>query len=118
MYGVPADLDLSMFIGATLIQIAIGEYQVNFCFDGYRLVSVEGFWQVKNATGQILDSELKNSERDCYRVHRLLGRRVTGFQVHAPTSVVLQFDEGYTLEVVDSSTQYESFSIQPGDIFI
>jgi hypothetical protein len=30
MYGVPQDLDLSRFIGATLIQVCLGEFQVQF----------------------------------------------------------------------------------------
>jgi hypothetical protein len=30
----------------------------------------------------------------------------------------LRFDNGYTLRVFDHSTQYESFSIQPGDIYV
>ena len=64
MYGVPANLDLSMFIGATLIQIAIGGYEVQFNFDGGRGVSVEGFWQVKNASGHMMEAKLARTVAD------------------------------------------------------
>ena len=42
MYGVPADLDLSRFKDAELIQLCIGEGQVQFRFHPVGTISVEG----------------------------------------------------------------------------
>jgi hypothetical protein len=42
MYGVPADLDLSRFKGAVLIQLSIGEFQVQFHFHPVGTISVVG----------------------------------------------------------------------------
>jgi hypothetical protein len=74
MYGVPADLPLAMFEKATLVQVCLGEYQLQLRFQNDEharkrsagpTISIEGRW-----------------------------------------------------ELCDDSEEYESFSIQPGDIFV
>jgi hypothetical protein len=61
---------------------------------------------------------MPNNERSTYKVHRLLGKRVTGHDLNAPESFKLHFENGLALTVFDDSDRYESFSIQPGDIFV
>ena len=118
MYGVPEDLDLSVFRGAALIQVALGEFQVQFHFqpDGY--IGVEGHWELRDASGALVDQAVPNAEREAYRVHTLLGHTVTATQVDPPRSFTLTFHDGKTLTVFDDSEQYESFCIQPGNIFV
>jgi hypothetical protein len=119
MHGVPDDLNLERFHGATLIQICIGEFQQQFHFMDPELhVSVEGEWRVTNAAGDLVDRSLENHQRDAYRLHRLLGRTIVGHGVNAPESFTLRFDNGWSLVVFDRSSEYESFSIQPGDIVV
>ena len=119
MHGVPEDLNLRRFYGATLAQICLGEFDQQFHFVGPELhISVEGRWHVTNAAGDLVDRSLKNEERDSYRVHRLLGRSITGHHLHAPESFTLVFDNGWALAVFDDSRDYESFSIQPGDVYV
>ncbi len=126
MYGVPHDLDLSRFVGATLIQIGLGEFQVEFHFqaadsagsEGMLYIGVEGHWELRDRFGSIVDSAEPNSGRESYHLHRLLGRAVAGTAVDAPRSFALRFASGEELRIFDSSDQYESFSIQPGDIFV
>ena len=77
-----------------------------------------GDWQVTNSEGDIVDRSLPNSERESFRLHRLLGRTVAESTVDPPKSFALRFDNGWSLSVFDSSQQYESFSIQPGDIVV
>jgi len=43
---------------------------------------------------------------------------VAGTEVDAPRSFALRFAGGEELRVFDDSDQFESFSIQPGDIFV
>jgi hypothetical protein len=76
VYGVPADLDLSRFIGATLEQVALGRFQIQFHFHPDAEIGVEGRWALRGRSGRLID------------------------------------------EIFDSSSGFESFSIQPGDIFI
>ncbi len=126
MYGVPRDLDLSRFVGATLIQVCLGEFQVQFHFQAAGSVSshgmlhlgVERHWELRDESGRIVDRAEPTSDREAYRLHRLLGRAVTGTTVDAPRSFALHFVTGEELRVFDDSDQYESFSIQPGDIFV
>jgi hypothetical protein len=126
VYGVPPDLDLNLFVGATLVQIALGEYQVQFRFqvgdgsprrpDPY--LSVEGHWELADESGHIIDRAEPNSDRDAYRLHRLLGKEVASTRVDPPRSFTLRFNSGLRLQVFDDSEEFESFSIQPGDIYV
>ncbi|MES2997067.1 MAG: hypothetical protein V4733_09690 [Verrucomicrobiota bacterium] len=132
MYGVPSDLPLQQFIDATLDQICIGEHQLQLHFSTTvsaidiqqgkfpepRSVSVESAWELRDHSGEILDQWQEHSERDSYSIHQLLGRPVTAFRIDPPHSVTLIFDTGAALTIYDDSTHYESFSIQPGEIYV
>ena len=128
MYGVPKNLDLSRFDGALLTQICIGEFQVQFHFQQVASnfhqsasISVEGKWEVRDSAGLFVDWMERHaslSQRDSFYAHRLLGSTVTAYRVDPPESLTLQFSSGHTLTVFDDSRQYESFSIQPGDIYV
>ena len=91
---------------------------MQFNFQPYAYIGVEGLWEVRDAEHRLIDRAEPNRAREAYRVHVLLGRTVVSGRLNAPQSFVLGFDGGYQLEVFDSSEQYESFSIQPGDIFV
>jgi hypothetical protein len=119
MYGVPADLDLSRFKGATLIQLGIGEFQVQFHFQPECCISAEGKWELRDSAGVLIDEAVEtNAERGAYRLHLILGKSVESYSISAPDSFSLRFESGHTLTVFDDSKQYESFSIQPGNIFV
>ena len=123
MYGVPADLDLTGFHGATLVQIGVAEHTLHFNFQEagpgpLRYILVEGGWEVRTAAGDIRDQVQEHATRDCYRIHRLLSQSVVSTSVDAPRSFALRFESGLELRVFDDSEQYESFSIQPGDVFV
>jgi hypothetical protein len=119
MYGVPTDLDLRPFQGATLVQIAIGDFQLQFHFDSDARIAVEGGWQLLGPSGEIIECASRgesNSDRNDSEVLVLLGRAVEGGSVHSPEYFELRFERGLVLRVFDDSDRYESFSIQPGDI--
>jgi len=118
MYGVPKNLDLRRFVGATLIQIGVGEFQLQFHFHTGVSIGVEGGWELRNAAGEVVDQAMENRLRSEYRVHRILGRDVVGTEIDPPRSITLDFDDGHRLQVFDDDEHYESFSIQPGDIYI
>ena len=118
MYGVPTNLDLQRFVGAMLIQVALGEFQVQFRFHPEGEIAVEGHWELRDQSGYLVDQAQPTHEREGYRVHRVIGRKVVASLVDAPTSITLKFDSGHRLQIFDSSREYESFSIQPGDVFV
>ncbi len=118
MYGVTKDLDLSVFRGATLIQVGVGQYQLQFHFDPTATLSVESQWSLVDANGHEIDRQMEHADRDCYRLHLLLGTEVTTAEAHPPDSISLRFSNGYTLRVFDDGPQYESFQIEPGGIIV
>ena len=118
MRGVPEDLDLSIFADKTLTLVGIGEFEVSFHFHPDGLLAVQGDWELVGEDGSVIDRSIPNEERVELRVHRLLGELVIGSQIDPPRSFSLRFANGLVLRVFDNSPQYESFSIQPGDIYV
>lgn len=122
MYGVPTDLDLTYLHGATLIQVCLGEYQLQFHFHPRGSIYVEGRWELLDATGSRIDGwrDRFNRPRDAsgpqYQVHRILGQKVIGTEVSAPESCAFRFEKNDVLRFFDDSEQYESFQID--DVFI
>ncbi len=111
MYGVPIDLDLTYLHGATLIQVCLGEFQLQFQFHPRGAISVEGRWEFRDAGGALIDQLHDGTERPPYHLHRLLGKKVVGTEVAAPDSCALRFEAGEILRFFDNSKQYESFQI-------
>jgi hypothetical protein len=118
MHGVPANLDLAFLHGAELIQVCLGLYQLQFHFHPSASISVEGGWDLRDPGGSVIDGRHDGPDRPPYQLHRLLGRRVVGSEVSAPAWFALRFDGGDALRIFDDSQQRESFSIQPGNIFV
>jgi hypothetical protein len=46
MYGVPPDLDLTRLFGATLNQICLGPFDLQFHFSNGVHLTVEGTWRL------------------------------------------------------------------------
>ena len=120
MHGVPVTLDLTPFHGAAVEQIALGEFIIYFRFGAEvrTEIGVEGAWELRAADGELLDRDQENSDRESYRVHILLGRTAVRSEIRAPKSFILHFDSGHTLEIFDDQKTYESFSVQPGNVFV
>jgi len=119
MGGVPADLDLGFLSGAEPVSVSQGLYQISLVFHPMGIISIEGDWELFDQTGQVIDQDCWGPDRQQpYKLHLLLGHRVVSTEVTAPESFALIFDNGLVLRVYDRSPQYESFSIQPGDIFV
>src|SRR5262245_26525414 len=118
MYGVPDGLNLRFLHGSELIQVCLGLHQVQFIFHPEGAISVEGEWELLGADGSLLDRSEPAPRMLAFQLHRLLGQRVSQTQVNPPTSVAVQFESGEVLRVFDSSKEYESFTIQPGDVVV
>ena len=125
MHGIPSDLarHLDQFLGATLNEIGLGTWIIQFRFstaDNTRspVIGVEGAWELRGPDSVIIDQNVEPAAREAYRVHVVLGRIVQSHEVTPPESFTLLFEGGYRLRVYDRSPQYESFSIQPGDVFV
>jgi hypothetical protein len=139
MYGVPANLDLQGLHGSSLTQICVGPLDLQFHFTrepqgldpgqvrltGGHTISVEGSWRLVDSSGGVIDESAGrvgdkqgSQSRSGMAVRILLAGTVEGSDVDPPRSFTLRFVSGHRLTVFDDSDQYESFSIQPGGIFV
>ena len=104
------------------MQAVIAENEIQFHFHPEGCIAVEGKWELRDSSGGLLDASLEDDmlpdSRECFRVHKILGKTVRQFTINAPLSFSLYFDSGHVLTIFDDSKEYESFSIQPGDIYI
>jgi hypothetical protein len=76
---------------------------------------------LRDGAGALVDERLADDNSYAARpnlyFHHLLEQTVTGTSVDAPRSFSLRFSSGHTLTIFDESP-YESFSIQPGNVFV
>ena len=89
MYGVPADLDLDIFTGAGLEQVCVGQFHVQFNFEGGRSIGVEGRWQILGQRGDPF-ADVARGAIGAAVADRLreAGHRVAGLDVRAAQDVV------------------------------
>ena len=120
LHGVPADLNLAPFVGASLQRIDLGKWIIHFQFEMQPagVIGVEGQWELYDARGTVIDRQQEPAKRESYKLHHLLLHDVVSYHVHAPEWFSLTFDNGMVLKIYDASRQYESFSIQPGNVYI
>jgi hypothetical protein len=118
MRGVPANLDLSFLHGAEVVQLCLGRHQLQVHFHPSACINVEGRWELEDDAGRLIDGGSPGADGEACRLIRILGRQVVGFAVAAPVSFALIFDDGLVWRVYDSSPEFESFSIQPSDIYV
>jgi hypothetical protein len=115
----PANLDLRPFHGDHLTRVCLGPHDIQFKFGAGGTIAVWGHWELRDATGTLLDQAVATSaSRDCYRVHGLLLATVVTSRIDPPRSFSLLFDNGLALSVFDDSGQYECCSIEPGGVVI
>ena len=112
MYGVPEELPLAGFVGQDLDFIGLARYQFQLRFSGGGEIDVQGGWQLVAPGGEQIDGAEEHERRDCYRLHRLISLRVTGFAIDAPRSFTLVLGEGHRLTVYDDDPHYETFTLQ------
>jgi hypothetical protein len=118
MPGIPAELNLSFLRGAEVVQVCLGVWQVQVHFEPSASLSVEGDWELADADGQIIDRSSDTVRESPFHLHLLLQRVVVGEEVSAPLSFALRFTGGLVLRVFVNGDGGESFSIQPGNIFV
>jgi len=118
MYGIPASLDISFLHGTSLVQVCLGQHQVQFHFHPVGCITVEGRWELIGIGGEKLANSSDATGNPSGVLNRLLGQQVVASEVSAPDSFTLRFDKGDLLRIFDDSEQYESFCIQPGNIVV
>jgi len=114
MYGLKPD-DIVFLKGtllrAELIQVCVGQSDLQFRFEPTENVSVWGRCELINEAGEVAEVWPKENKSQSFLFLDLLGSTVTDVAIDTPKSLSLVFSSGLTLRVVDDSECFESFSV-------
>lgn len=118
MPGIPAELDLSFLRGAEVVQVCFGAWQFQLHFEPQASMIVECDWELADKEGVVIDRSSDTVRERPFHLHLLLQRVVVAADVSAPLSFAIRFTGGLILRVFVDTRGGESFSIQPGNIFV
>lgn len=113
MHRFRDDLDLSHLTGCKIVRVSHDPYNLLFSLEPDNRINIEGAWSILDSDGQVVDQGNEQEGKDSYRTHRLLGQRIQKCIVVDPTTLHVQFENGWILEILDDSEQYESCHISP-----
>ena len=112
MYSFPEDLDLSHLIGGEVIEISKVPYNLAIHLDPENLINISGAWRLTDQSGKIIDEGDEQQNKEYYKIHRLLGKKLTATIVLNPTTLEIIFDSEWKLEIFDEE-EGESCHISP-----
>ncbi len=117
MYGLPDDFAVPSFHGARLVQVTIGQHQIQLNFDGNnRGVCIESRYAVEDpARGR---EEFTTMPGGAAQLAALLGAHLDDVSGACDGTLTLSFASGITIVVFDDSSHYESYQIHDGDRLI
>ncbi len=116
MHPFPAASDLQFLIGKELEQIGLGYWQIQFNFDGARIIADGDIEHVAS------DGAVRRHNTDAQRLapiylHHLLGQRVRALNVDAHCLTIM-FVGGDMVRIFGDDGAYECGQIYNGDILI
>lgn len=76
MHRLPKSLDLTPLCGLEVIQVIIGQNEVILLFHPEGVIRLEGAWILKDEDGAVIDRSMEHADRDAWRVHKVLGRKI------------------------------------------
>lgn len=114
MHGLGIGADLGELAGGVLSFVGFGQYQVQLAFSGATdcSISVEGHYRVSPPAGE--KATYTEAVDGAVALLQLLGRTVVSAGVPEDGTVRITLDDGSLVEVLDSSTQYESYQLKLG----
>src|ERR1043166_8873542 len=119
MYGLKKEIDLSFLAGRELTQVAIGVYQVQFGFDEDVTISVESEFRYFDGKAEWIWRSEPGSASIAARAVALLGASITGLESNENGTLAINFSNGHSLSILDSSSEYQSYDItRPGQTII
>jgi hypothetical protein len=117
MYGLPDDLDLSFFVGTSLIQLGMGEHQIIFVLHPDVRLSVGSRMRLANLDGDVVAID-EDYRETAGVLLPLISHDVQSASRTSSGALRLEWSNDAALEVDDDSDQYESYTITHGDRLI
>jgi hypothetical protein len=105
MYGLPKEFDGLFLIGRIVEMVCFYQYQVSLNFGDKTIIAIGSAFSY-NST-QVINVPVQQSN-----LMGLLGASVSKVQCEDNGTLCLQFNDGQTLKVYDTSKHYESYSIR------
>lgn len=116
MYGLPADTDLSFFLGASLLQVCVGENEVIANLYSDISVMIASTVRVTRDDGK---AEIFDDARAIGpALLPLLGREIQQATGTPDGTLRLTWDDGTTVEILDSYKEFESYTVRNGEDLI
>ena len=129
MHGIDADFPVELFAGARVkdIRPLTGIFYFDFVRDptvphptwpSEFELGIERTWHLRSASSEHIGSAA-GSEGDAVEAAAgLKGKTVRELTILSPRAILLKFDSGEEVEVLDDSDEYESFCIPELYIYI
>jgi len=113
VYGLKAgDIQyLERLKGGEVEQVCVGKYDLQFHLHPQVRLSIQSRCELVAANGTRIDLWEDGIRSDNFRFTDLLGGIVVDVFIDNSTTLRLRFKDGRQLLVYDTSTQYESFSV-------
>jgi hypothetical protein len=108
MYGLPKDFDGTILVGHTLEMVCFNQNQVYLHFDGKVTIAIESAFCYDSS--ERVEVPVRNSN-----LMELLGAVIGGVQGDEDGTLRLLFRNGQTLQVFDTTEQYESYTVTYGE---
>ena len=117
MYGLSEDLDLSFFVGTSLIQLGMGEHHIAFALHPDVRLSVGSRMRLTDRKGETFTID-EDYRETAGVLLALISHDVQSASRTPFGALRLEWSNGAALEVDDDSDQYESYTINHGDRLI
>ena len=113
MYRFSSDWDLSHLVGCEVVEVSHVQFNLLFRFEPQNAINICGHWRVVDESGSLIDEGDFEEQKESYRTHHLLGKKVKCCRVLDPTTLSVEFEDGWALQIIDDSDQYECCHISP-----
>ena len=109
MFGITSDFPWHLLAGTTLIQVCIGENEVNLHFDQDVALLIMSSFRIDK--GEVCDNYRNAATPLC----QFLGKTLINVHPNGKTCLALDFGDG-SLELYDDDEHYESFVVTVGEL--
>lgn len=114
MDGLPIDVDLSFFVGRKLEAVLIGRHHGRLLFDQDVAIEVSDDIGHRSRVGET-DAVYSTDAAAGPSLLTFLDEMITDVSVVDPSTLLLRFSNGETLELYVTTAEYESYVIHNGD---
>jgi hypothetical protein len=105
VYGLKDDADVMFLLDRELLQVRIGKYNIELCFDGDVAIDVE-------CKISLDEADRISGLRAATALLTLIGSRIRKLRIPGDGDLVLEFDEGPSLTLHDSNRNFESYQLR------